>query len=157
VEAVAQPEPPRGIYPARVDDKGRLKLPADFQKYLQDLGETKVFMTTFDGKVARIYPISVWRSNEALLSEGGEETEQAEDLWFVANDLGGDAVMDNQGRLLVPPELRRALGIENAPVRLEYYKGHFNLYSEAVYQERKARAMANLAEKLKAFEKKGLR
>lgn len=114
-------------------------------------------MTTFDGKVARIYPISVWRSNEALLSEGGEETEQAEDLWFVANDLGGDAVMDNQGRLLVPPELRRALGIENAPVRLEYYKGHFNLYSEAVYQERKARAMANLAEKLKAFEKKGLR
>ena len=49
-------EYPRGIYPAKVDDKGRLKLPADFHRYLTEIGATKVFVTSFDERVGRIYP-----------------------------------------------------------------------------------------------------
>ena len=41
-------EHPRGIYPARVDDKGRIKLPADFHRYLTEIGATRVFVTSFD-------------------------------------------------------------------------------------------------------------
>jgi MraZ protein len=69
VEANPRPapvEPPRGTYQARVDEKGRLKLPAVFQQYLTDLGETKVFVTSLDVRIARIYPISVWKENEIL-------------------------------------------------------------------------------------------
>ena len=60
-------EHPRGIYPGRVDEKGRLKLPADFQQYLTAIGEKKVFCTTFDERIARLYPISKWKETEALL------------------------------------------------------------------------------------------
>jgi MraZ protein len=156
VEKPAAVEHPRGIYPAKIDDKGRLKLPADFQQYLTGINETKVFCTSFDVRIARLYPISKWKEIEMMLKEPADDAEAAEDLWFTAMDLGGDADMDQQGRLMIPAELRRALSIENKSVYLEHYKGHINLFGEEVYAERKQRAAANRAEKLKIFEKKGL-
>lgn len=153
---VSPVEHPRGIYPARVDDKGRLKLPADFQRYLTEIGAGKVFITSFDERIGRIYPISVWKDIEELLREPGEEADAAEDLWFTANDLGGDAEMDAQGRLALPSEMRKMLELENQQVYLEHYKGHVKVFSNKVYQERKRRAAENRAEKLKTFERRGL-
>jgi MraZ protein len=153
----AKVEPPLNIYPGRVDEKGRLKLPVDFQQYLNGLGETRVFMTTLDGRIGRIYPISVWRENEAMLREAGEDAEAGDDLWFFASALGGDAEMDAQGRLLLPAALRQHLGVEGEPVYLHSYRGHIRLYTQAVYDEKMGRATAALGDKLRAFEKKGLR
>jgi len=112
-------EHPRGIYPARVDDKGRLKLPADFHRYLTEIGATKVFVTSFDERIGRIYPIPVWKQVVATLTTPGEETDDGEDLLFTANDLGGDAEVDPQGRLLVPGPMRKAMKVENQPVWLD--------------------------------------
>jgi MraZ protein len=160
VEVSAQPvavEAPRGFTAVRVDEKGRLKLPTDFLHYLNRLGESQVFITTLDGRTGRIYPISVWRENEILLRNAGEDAEAAEDLWFIANAMGGDAEVDGQGRLLLPAELRRRLEVEGQPVHLEHYKGHFNIYTQAVFDEKLSRANEGLADKLKRFEQKGLR
>ena len=147
-------EPPRGVYPARVDEKGRLKLPVNFQQYL---GNEKLFITTLDTRIARIYPISVWEQNEKLLFDQTDDTAAAEDLAFVANHFGADGDVDSQGRVLLPTELRRALNLENQPVRLDYFQGAINVVGEQVYEERQKRAMTNLGEKLKAMKKKGLK
>ena len=64
-------EPPHSIAQARVDEKGRLKLPSEFLEYLKKLGVDKVFITTLDRQLARIYPISVWKANENLFAERG--------------------------------------------------------------------------------------
>ncbi|HYP06946.1 MAG TPA: hypothetical protein VER03_12005 [Bryobacteraceae bacterium] len=149
-------EYPRGIYPAKIDDKGRLKLPADFHRFLTEIGATKVFVTSFDERIGRIYPIPVWKQVVATLTTSGDETDEGEDLLFTANDLGGDAEPDSSGRMLVPAELRKAMQVENQPVWLEHQKGHIKFFGEQVYQERKQRAAANRADKLKAFERKGL-
>ncbi len=149
-------EPPRGIYSGSVDEKGRLKLPVSFQQFLTNLGETKVFATSLDRRIARLYPISEWKKVEIKLKDSEEDPEAAADLWFTAMELGGDAEMDSQGRLMLSPELRRTLEIEKAPVHLEHYKGHINVYSDKIYNERRERSQQNLAEKLKFFEKKGL-
>ncbi len=154
--AKAVVEPPRGSYPARVDDKGRLKLPVVFQKYLEAMG-TELFVTSLDFQTARIYPLSVWRQNENLFEEMSDDPEAVEDVAFIANDLGAESQMDSQGRVTIHPELRRELKIENQPVYLDCLKGRINVYSEAVYQQRKERAAASLAEKLKTLERKGLR
>lgn len=150
-------EPPRGIYPARVDEKGRLKLPAAFHQYLNQLGEEKVFITSLDVRTARIYPISVWKQNEDLFEQAAEDPEAAADIAFLANDLGADADMDAQGRVLIPQELRKQLGIENEPVWLACYKGRIDVYSKAVYEERRQRALTNLNQKVVAMEKRGLK
>ena len=150
-------EPPRGIFQARVDDKGRLKLPSVFQQYLNTLGDQKVFITSLDVRTARIYPISVWKQNENFFEDYSEDPQTAEDVAFMANDLGADSEVDSQGRLLVPQGLRRKLGLEGQPVWLDCYKGRINLYSKEIYEERKSRASEAIAEKLRALERKGLK
>ena len=62
-------EPPRGFHGARVDEKGRLKLPSVFQQYLKSLGEETVFITTLDMSTLRIYPISLWKQNELFFED----------------------------------------------------------------------------------------
>ena len=74
---VSNVEPPHSIAQARVDDKGRLKLPAEFLEYLKKLGVDKVFITTVDRELARIYPISVWKANEFLFANAGDLAEVA--------------------------------------------------------------------------------
>jgi MraZ protein len=149
-----QSDPPRGIYPARVDDKGRLKLPVNFERFLAG---QKLFVTTLDERIARIYPLPVWQENERLLFADEEDPDGAEDLSFIVNKYGADAEVDGQGRVLLPTVLRRALGLENQPVHIDFFKGGVNVYNEAIYQEREQRASQNKDEKLKAFRKKGLK
>ena len=48
---------PRGVCHTKLDEKGRVKLSAELQRYLAALGETKFFVTTLDGDIGRIYPI----------------------------------------------------------------------------------------------------
>ncbi len=150
-------EPPRGTFQARVDDKGRLKLPAIFLQYLKDLGEEKVFITSLDTRTARIYPISVWKDNEILFESATEDPEALEAVNWVANHFGADSELDGQGRVLVPTDLRRHLKIENEQVWMNCYKGRINIYSPAEYEQQKTLHMENLAEKLKTLERKGLK
>jgi MraZ protein len=158
IEKIETPvEPPRGIYPARVDEKGRLKLPVNFQAFLSASGEQKVYITSLDYTTARIYPISLWKQNEKILNESTDDPNAAEDIAFAANVLGADAELDGQGRLLLPTDLRRELSLEAQPVWLECYQGGINIYNEGVYEARKKRSRERLDEKLLAFKKKGFK
>jgi len=148
--------PPLGIYGGRTDEKGRLKLPADIQRWMASTGDSDFFVTSFDERIARIYPISEWMKTEKLLHEPGEDADAAEDLWFTAMDLGGMCQIDGQSRVLLPPALRRTLGLENVACHCEYFKGYVNVFNEQVYEERKQRARDERSAKLTAFKKKGL-
>jgi MraZ protein len=150
-------EPPHSIAQARVDDKGRLKLPAEFLEYLKKLGVDKVFITTVDRELARIYPISVWKANENLFANAGDLAEMAEDVAYIAKVFGGDSEIDGQGRVLMPAALRRELEMESQQVFLDCYNGRINVASKSVHDERVNRAMANLSTKVKTLETKGLK
>ena len=127
-------EPPHSIAQARVDDKGRLKLPAEFLEYLRKLGVDKVFITTLDRQLARIYPISVWKANENLFADAGDLAETAEDVAYIAKVFGGDSEIDAQGRVLMPAALRRVIELESQPVFLDCYNGRINVASKSVHE-----------------------
>jgi len=151
-------EPPRGFFSAHVDDKGRLKLPVELQQYFSAIGDEKYFVTSVDDRIARIYPISVWKGNEKILDAlATEDPDAAEALAFVANDYGAEAKVDPQGRMTLPTDLRRALALENQEVRLDCSQGAVNIYSKTEYEERKRKAKDSLAEKLKAAKLKGFK
>jgi MraZ protein len=150
-------EPPHSISQARVDDKGRLKLPAEFAEYLKKLEVTKVFITTVDLRLARIYPSSVWNTNEIFCDNAGELSEEAEDVANIAKYYGGDSDIDAQGRVLIPAELRKELDLESQPVWLNVYHGRINVANKRVHEERMQRAKVNLGDKVKALEKKGFK
>jgi MraZ protein len=151
-----QNEPPNGRYPARVDDKGRLKLPVGFQQFIAGLREKKLFCTSLDRRIGQIYPIAIWRENKKFFNEFREDPKAAARMSFNAQDLGADSEMDNQGRILLPPEMRRELGIENQSVHVYSYKNRIQILSEAVYLELKRAATATAEEDQEKLERAGL-
>jgi len=145
------------MYPARLDEKGRVKVPAAFQQFFGNLAERKLFVTSLDRRIAQIYPMSVWRQNEKFFEEYREEPDVAEKVAFNAADLGSETEMDGQGRILFSPELRRELGLENSAVRLHAYKGRIEVLSETIYEARKQAASQTASEDVKRLEKAGLK
>jgi MraZ protein len=152
----ATPDAPRGVFKVTVDDKGRLKLPAAIVEYLQGLGEKKVFITTLDEKEVRIYPLSSWRRTEKLLEEPGEDFADRQDLAMIASNYGKDDELDGQGRLTLPADLRKELGLEKDEARLRCYQGHLKLVSSQEHERRLEAAKVNLDGKLRALQVKGL-
>jgi MraZ protein len=144
------------MYPGRVDDKGRLKLPVGFQQYFSALEEKKLFVTSLDRRIGQIYPIAVWRENKKFLYDYRQNPKAAGRIAFNAQDLGADSEMDGQGRILLPPEMRRELGIENQGVRLFAYKGRIEILSEKIYEERKQQSAASAESDLETLEGAGL-
>jgi len=136
---------PRGILTAKVDERGRLKLPQALVTYLTDLGAQDVFITSLDRVTAKIYTNSV------------EYSQWGKDILFVANDLGEDAALDSQGRLLIPTSLRKLMGMENAQVWLETGKGVITFYNEQVYKAKSERAQHNLEQKVEHVEGSGVK
>jgi DNA-binding transcriptional regulator/RsmH inhibitor MraZ len=150
-------EPPRGMYPSRLDDKGRAKMPAAFQQYISALPEKKLFVTSLDRRIAQIYPMDLWRQNEKFFQNYRENPGLAKKMWFNASDLGIEAEMDGQGRITFPPELRRELDLENGTIRLNAApNGRIDVFSEKIYEERKREAIATDPKDLETLESAGL-
>lgn len=149
--------PPRGIFPARVDDKGRLKLPAAFKAYLEQLGEKDVFVTSFDGRIARIYTPSIWEESERFLTGAGENLARRKKIYHLTQHYGADSRLDDQGRILINSDLRREMGVENAPVKVMFYSGVIQVWSEAVDEAKLAEAKTVTGGDIEAEEMAGLR
>jgi MraZ protein len=144
------------MYPTRLDDKGRLKLPTGFQTFFAALREKTLFVTSMDRKLALIYPMAIWRENEKFFESYKEDPELARALAFNAYDLGAEAEMDAQGRILFPPELRRELGLETGTLRICSHKGKFEVLSESIYLARKEAAARLSAADIARAEAAGL-
>ena len=59
----------RGNHPAKIDDKGRIKLPASFRALVEDAHGTGLYITSLTGEPVRIYPMPVWRALESRLEK----------------------------------------------------------------------------------------
>src|SRR3954469_24119740 len=98
----------RGNHPTRVDEKGRLKVPADFKRVIDEKYGAKFYITSLDGKVAQVYPFEEWEQIEAKLN-GLSNFNPAKKRFLTVTNYYGQAVeMDGQGRLLLPQLLRES-------------------------------------------------
>jgi DNA-binding transcriptional regulator/RsmH inhibitor MraZ len=91
-----------------------------------------------------------------LLQEPGEDFDDRDALALVAANYGQDADVDAQGRVTLPGELRKTLGLEGDEVRLQCFQRRINIFSSREWDRRLAVAKTNLPEKLKVMKRKGL-
>jgi MraZ protein len=98
----------RGNAPARIDDKGRLKVPNTFKASLESKYGRELFLTSLTGEYVRIYPMPVWLEIEEKL--GRMPTTHPSRLRFLdrVNYFGQTGELDTQGRILIPVRLREA-------------------------------------------------
>jgi MraZ protein len=159
-QEIARPivDPPRGLFPAKVDDKGRLKLPSNFITFLNALQASKVYMTSTDRATAKIYSMDSWSKNVQILENlPGEQRQWGKDILFLADEWGEEGTLDQQNRLLLPTTMRRALELESSEVWLQAGDGLITIYSQAQMEARRKRASENLLTKVEFAEGVGLK
>jgi MraZ protein len=101
----------RGNSPAKIDDKGRLKVPSLFRAFIEEQYGNELFVTSLSGDSVRVYPMSVWNEIERKLA-GVPSTLPARGRFFDrVNYFGQAAELDKQGRVLVHPRLRESADI----------------------------------------------
>ncbi len=149
-------EPPNSTLQAKIDDKGRLKLPAESWDWCKKSSVLNVFVTTFDKKTVRIYSNSGWKSTVSFMEAPSEHADALEALLRVGRYYGRDGEIDAQGRLVIPAELRTAMGLGSEPVCLEHVKGRIDFTKKTVYDGLLQAAEANLEDKNKILRKLGL-
>lgn len=97
----------RGNIPARVDEKGRLKIPAAFLEELKAFGG-RFYVTSETGDYARIFPMKIWEELESKLAKLSSHNRTKQKFLTWTNYYGQAVELDNQGRVLIPPVLREA-------------------------------------------------
>ena len=98
----------RGNAPARIDDKGRLKLPIAFKSLLESKYGRELFLTSLTGEYVRISPMPVWLELEQKLSDVPSTNPSKLRFLDRVNYFGQVSELDTQGRVLVPVRLREA-------------------------------------------------
>jgi MraZ protein len=101
----------RGNYSARIDDKGRLKVPTAFRALIQEQHGSNLYVTSLSGESVRVYPMPVWLDIEAKLARVPSTHPARAKFFDRVNYFGQTAEFDVQGRVLIHPRLRDAAGM----------------------------------------------
>ena len=101
----------RGSSAARIDEKGRLKVPATFRGVIQDQHGADVFVTSLTGESVLVYPMPVWLEIEQKLSKMASTHPSRLKFLDRVNFYGQEGELDSQGRIAIPPHLRESASI----------------------------------------------
>lgn len=97
----------RGNYTARIDVKGRLKVPTEFRRLIEEKYGKEFYITSRTGECVQIYPLPEWESIEQRILLLPSTSPERRKFLEKTNYFGQQATMDGQGRLLIHPLLRK--------------------------------------------------
>jgi len=96
-----------GTHSPRLDDKGRLILPARFREQLAD----GLVLTRGQDRCLYVFPVAEFERLHEQLRQAPLSSKQARDYLRVLLSGASDEVPDRQGRITVPPALRGYAGL----------------------------------------------
>jgi MraZ protein len=97
-----------GTYNPRLDDKGRLFLPAKFRDELAG----GVVLTRGQERCLFVFPRAAFTAKAEELQSASLTSKAARDYGRMFFSSASDEVPDKQGRITVPPPLRQYAGLE---------------------------------------------
>jgi MraZ protein len=124
----------RGTITAKVDDKGRLKLPADFKQLYDAQHETQFYITSTDGTCAEIWALSQWEKIEAQLAEFSMMDDAVAKFLKLTSYYGQQVEIDNQGRVLLPQILRGTAKLD-AEVAVMGKVNHLEVHNHTLLEQ----------------------
>ena len=125
----------RGNHPTRVDEKGRLKVPAEFKRVIDEKYATQFYITSVDGRVAQVYPFEEWERIEQKLAALSNFNPTKKKFLTRTNYYGQVVEMDSQGRLLIPQLLRESAQLKGEVAVMGYLNRMEVQSMEAVRKE----------------------
>jgi len=101
----------RGNYAAKIDEKGRLKIPNAFRALIEETHGKELFVTSLTGEYVRIYPLPVWLALEEKLARVPSTHPSRLKYFDRVNYYGQTADVDVQGRVVIHARLRESAGM----------------------------------------------
>ena len=101
----------RGNHTAKIDEKGRLKIPNAFRALIEGQHGSEVFVTSLSGEYVRIYPMPIWAALEEKLSKVPSAHPSRLRYFDRINYYGQAADVDAQGRVIIHSRLRESAGM----------------------------------------------
>ncbi len=141
----------RGNHLARVDDKGRLKIPNGFRSFISSQYGDELFVTSLSGEHVRIYPMGVWLDIERRLAAVPSTNPSRARFLDRVNFFGQVVSLDAQGRILLPQLLRESaamagdvcvLGLQNQLAVWNKERLNERLFKHEPFTEDDARALS---------------
>jgi MraZ protein len=130
----------RGSAAAKIDEKGRLKVPSKFREVLRQSYGAQVFMTSFGNPSLKIYPLSEWIRNEKTLREGQYAEDPVVNRFLTTvGRYGDEQEVDGQGRLFIPQHIRKHTRMDGDVVVIGHATGVLEIWNEEVLNEYEAR------------------
>jgi MraZ protein len=139
----------RGNHPAKVDEKGRLKLPSAFKQLVDAANVTQFYVTSTDGKSAEIWPLPEWEKREEKLAESSDMDDAVKKYLNLTSYYGQQVEMDNQARILLPQILRNSAQLD-AEVTVFGMRVYVEVHNREIF-ERNMAANAMTADDRKAM------
>lgn len=102
----------RGNHAAKIDDKGRLKIPNAFRALIEKTHGAELFVTSLTGESVRIYPMPVWQALEQKLANTPTTLPARIKFLDRVNYFGQSAEIDAQGRVVIHARLRDTAGMD---------------------------------------------
>ena len=125
----------RGNHPARIDDKGRIKVPNGFRALIEQQYGSELFVTSVTGEYVRLYPMAVWLEVERRLAEVPSANPSRQRFLDRVNFFGQTVTMDKQGRVVVPPLLRESAAM-TGEVSVLGQQNHLAVWNQKRLSER---------------------
>ncbi len=126
----------RGSADAKIDEKGRLKIPSKFRSILADQFGSKVFVTSYGPPSMRLYPLTEWMKVEDVLRKSGWGDDPRVTQFLRTVDLYGDEQeVDSQGRILVHSRLRKHTRMEGDVVVLGHPTNLLEVWNEGLLMD----------------------
>ena len=125
----------RGNHPARIDEKGRIKVPNGFRTLIEQQYGSELFVTSVTGEYVRLYPMAVWLEVERRLAEVPSANPSRQRFLDRVNFFGQAATMDKQGRVVVPPLLRESASM-TGEVSVLGLQNHLAVWNQKRLSER---------------------
>ncbi|HZF12514.1 MAG TPA: division/cell wall cluster transcriptional repressor MraZ [Thermoanaerobaculia bacterium] len=125
----------RGSAPAKIDDKGRLKVPTDFRRFIEERYGPDLFVTSVLGDKAILYPLSVWEEIEGRLTAMPSTDPTRVRFLERVSYFGQQVSLDGQGRILLPQILRESAGM-NGDVVVSGQLDHLEIWNHERFVNR---------------------
>ena len=124
--------------PTRVDEKGRFKIPAEYKREIDEKYGAQFYITSKDGKIARLYPMEVWERWSGKLAKR-PDLDPALERFLDADELLRTRGRDGRaGQVLFPALLREAPSLK-AEVAVVGIRAHSKSARQGSYSKRDER------------------
>lgn len=133
----------RGINTINLDAKGRMGVPARYRSRLADIAKGQLIVTIDTEEACLLlYPLPEWEAIEEKLAVLPSFNQAARRIQRLLVGHATELELDNQGRVLLPSELRKHASVEKQVVLIGQ-SNKFEIWSRTSWMSRREYWLAN--------------